>query len=371
MTSSAATNNSSDVPVLPEPISALVGIERLREGGRERQGFVGLDRNERLAPLPEWLLDEIRAGIESSLLTQYPALDALYEDLSGMLQVPRQQLLLTAGSDAAFRALHQVYVRPGDRVVMLDPSYAMYPIYARMFAAVPVQVPFASDLSVDGQQLVDAVGAGVRMVLLADPNQPTGTQLPREVLRAVLARAAEHDALVVADEAYFPFSRTTVLSWLAEYPHLVVTRTFSKAWGLAGLRVGVVAAHPEVIANLYKVRSAYDINAVAALCVRTLLAHPEVAEQFVAEVDAGRRTLEQRLPPLGLKPLAGQTNFQLIRCVDRIAPAELVKRAHDRGYLVKGPFSAPCLADCIRITLGPSAVMEQFCDVLEEVLDGR
>lgn len=364
-------NSSPDLPVLPEPIPALGGIERLREGGRERQNFVGLDRNERLAPLPEWLLDEIRAGIESSLLTQYPALDGLYEDLSGMLRVPQEQLLLSAGSDAAFRALHQVYVRPGDRVVMLDPSYAMYPIYARMFGARPVQVPFAPDLSLDGEQLVDAVGAGVRLVLLADPNQPTGTGLSREVLRAVLARAAEHGALVVVDEAYFPFSRATVLPWLAEYPQLVVTRTFSKAWGLAGLRVGVVAAHPEVVANLYKVRSAYDVNAVAALCVRTLLAHPEVADGFVAEVDAGRRTLAERLPPLSLRLLPGQTNFQLIRCTERIAPAELVELLRDRRYLVKGPFTAPCLADCIRITLGPPALMERFCDVLEDVLDGR
>ena len=158
-----------------------------------------------------------------------------------------------------------------------------------------------TDLSLDAEQLLAAVGAGVRMVLLADPNQPTGTQLPREVLRTVLARAAEHGALVVVDEAYFPFSRATVLPWLAEYPHLVVTRTFSKAWGLAGLRVGMVAAHPEVIANLYKVRSAYDVNAVAALCVRTLLAHPEVAEEFVAEVDAGRAHAGRAAAPAGAR----------------------------------------------------------------------
>jgi histidinol-phosphate aminotransferase len=371
MTPGAAVNRASDMPTLPDPVSSLAGVERLREGGRERQSFVGLDRNERLSPLPRWLLDEIRAGIESSLLTEYPALDELYQDLSQMLGLPRERLLLTAGSDAAFRALHQVYVRPGDRVAMLDPSYAMYPIYARMFGAHPVQVPFASDLSLDAEQLLAAVGGGVRMVLLADPNQPTGTQLPREVLRTVLARAAEHGALVVVDEAYFPFSRATVLPWLAEYPHLVVTRTFSKAWGLAGLRVGMVAAHPEVIANLYKVRSAYDVNAVAALCVRTLLAHPEVAEEFVAEVDAGRGTLAERLPPLGLVPLDGETNFQLIRCADRVEPGVLVDLMHDRGYLVKGPFTAPCLADCIRVTLGPSALMAQFCDVLEQVLDGR
>jgi histidinol-phosphate aminotransferase len=356
---------------LPEPIASLADVERLREGGREREGYVGLDRNERLAPLPDDVIAEIRAGIESSLLTGYPSLDGLYDDLSEMLATPREHLLLTPGSDGAFRALHQVYVRPGDRVVMLDPSYAMYPIYTRMFEATPVEVPFSEDLTLDEDLLVEAIEPGVRMVLLADPNQPTGTSLPREVLREVLERAGDAGALVVIDEAYFPFSKTTVLPWIAEYPRLVVTRTFSKAWGLAGLRVGVVAAHPEVVANMYKVRSAYDVNGMAAMCVRTLLAHPEVAEAFVDDVDAGRATLSERVRALGMEAVPGQTNFQLIRCAGRIDPPRLVKGLRDRGYLVKGPFGAACLADCIRVTLGPPALMGKFCDALEDVVRGE
>jgi histidinol-phosphate aminotransferase len=177
--------------------------------------------------------------------------------------------------------------------------------------------------------------------------------------------------LVVVDEAYYPFSRMTALQWIFEHPQLVITRTFSKAWGLAGLRVGVVAASADVIANLYKVRSAYDINAVAALCVRTLLEHPEVADEFVAEVDAGRQVLCERVTALGLEAPAGQTNFQLVRCARRIEPARLVALLRDHGYLVKGPFAAPCLADCIRVTLGPPALMAEFGDALQAVIDGR
>jgi histidinol-phosphate aminotransferase len=239
-----------------------------------------------------------------------------------------------------------------------------------MFDAEPVQVPFRSDLTLDTDALLDATTAGVRMVLLANPNQPTGTRLPDDVLRTLLDRAGACEALVVVDEAYFPFTRTTVLPWISEHPHLVVTRTFSKAWGLAGVRVGMVAAHPEVVANLYKVRSAYDVNAVAAMCVRTLLERPEVAEQFVDEVDAGRRTVLERLGALGLDALPSETNFQLIRCGGVVDPGRLVGLLRDRGYLVKGPFSAPCLADCIRITLGPPALMARFCDTLEDVLGG-
>jgi histidinol-phosphate aminotransferase len=353
---------------LPEPVSALEGIERLPEGGREREGFVGLDRNERLSPLPEEAAAAVREALAGIDFATYPEVEGLYEDLAAYLGIGVERLRLTAGSDAAIRALHHCYVGPGDRTVSLDPSYAMYPIYTRMFGGEPVQIPFDGRLEVDTDRLLDAVGPGVRLVLLAEPNQPTGTTLGEDVLRAVLERAERAPALVVVDEAYFPFSDRTVLGWLDQHPHLVVTRTFSKAWGLAGLRLGFAAADPRVAATLYKVRTAYDVNAAAAAVARTLLARPEVATAYAEEVRAGREALVGRARALGLDPLAGLTNFQLIRVADRIAPAGLVAALHERRFIVKGPFSTPGLEDCIRVTLGPPALMEHFADVLEEVL---
>jgi histidinol-phosphate aminotransferase len=354
---------------LPQPVPALARIERLPEGGRERHGFLGLDRNERLSPLPA----EARAAVEAALtavdLTTYPEVEGLYEDVAAWLEVDQARLRLTAGSDAAIRALHHCYVGPGDRTVSLDPSYAMYPIYTRMFAGEPTLIPFDGDLRVDTDALLGAVRPGVKLVLLAEPNQPTGTSLGDDVLRAVLDRAAEAGALVVVDEAYYPFSEHTVVGWLDLYPHLVITRTFSKAWGLAGLRVGFAAADPEVAANLYKVRAAYDVNAAAAAAARALLARPEVATGYAEEVRAGREALAERARALLLEPLPGLTNFELIRVADRIDPADLVGRLHARGTIVKGPFSTPGLADCIRVTLGPPELMERFADQLEEVLE--
>jgi histidinol-phosphate aminotransferase len=353
---------------LPTPAPALAAVERLREGGRERTGMVGLDRNERLSPLPEPFLAELRAAIGSDLLTRYPSTDELYDELAAALSVPRPRLLLTAGSDAAVRALHHAYVRPGDRTVMLSPSYAMYPVYARMFGAEPVAIPFGADMSLDADALLDAVGAGPRAVFLANPNQPTGTRLPDDVLAELVARAGATGTLLVVDEAYFPFSGTTLLPPLAEHPHLVVLRTFSKAWGLAGLRAGVVCAAPEIVRTLYKVRAAYDVNAAAVAALRILLAHPEVAADYVAEVDAGRALLRERLVALGLAPLDGATNFQLFRVAPRAEPAELAAALERRGFLVRGPFAAPCLAGCLRATLGPPALMRRFADALAESL---
>ena len=353
---------------LPEPRSSLAGVERYPDGGRERDAFVALDRNERLSPLPAAVVDEVREAVTSALLTTYPATDLLYEELAEAWSVPRERLLLTAGSDAAVKALYQVYAEPGDRVVMMDPSYAMYSVYAEMFGADAVRIPFGEDLTIDTGALLAAIEPGVKMVLLANPNQPTGTVLDPAVLDEAVERAAAVRALVLVDEAYYPFSGTTVLDQAGERPNLMVSRTFSKAWGLAGMRLGVLAAAPEVVRALTKVRSAYDVNAMAAAAARVLLRHPEVAEQAVADVEAGREAVRRCAEGLGLELLPCPTNFQLIRVEQRADPAGLVAALRERGYLVKGPFGSPGLTGCIRITLGPPELMRGFCEALEQTL---
>ena len=353
--------------VLPEAVGALAGIERLREGGRERAGYVGLDRNERLAPLPDDVVEELRRTIDSAMLTSYPSTDELYDDLAAHLGVPRDHLLLTPGSDGAVRALHHAYVEDGVATAMLAPSYAMYPIYGRMFGGTPREVHFDERLAVDADALLEAIGPDVKLVLLANPNQPTGTVLAEDVLAAVIERAASVRALVVVDEAYFPFSGTTVLPWLERHRNLVVLRTFSKAWGMAGLRTGVVCADPEVVKTLYKVRTAYDVNAAAATFARILLARPEVATDYVAQVDAGRELLAGRLRALGFEPLGDRTNFQVFRVAPTAEPAALAAALEERRFLVKGPFGHSSLAGCLRVTLGPPELMERFADALEDV----
>ncbi|NJL53851.1 histidinol-phosphate aminotransferase family protein [bacterium] len=355
--------------MLPTPNHHLKQLYRIREPvSQDRDALVLLDRNERLAPLPNQFVEHLKSLLTSEVFTCYPVQDDLLSRLSQFLELSPSNLLLTAGSDAAIKALYQAYVGEGDRVVMLSPSYAMYPVYAQMFQAEAVKVPFAPDLSLDSDQLLTSICSGVRLVMLANPNQPTGTLLPESLLRQILSRAAEVDALVAIDEAYYPFSQTTVLSWLQDYPHLVMTRTFSKAAGLAGLRIGFVAGHPDIIGNLYKVRSVHDVNSMALLVAEQILDCSDAIEDYVVEVELGKALLARRVQQLGLVPLPTHTNFMLIRVAQRCSPEQLVAVLRDRGYLVKGPFTESCLQDCIRVTLGPPAVMSAFADVLAQAL---
>jgi histidinol-phosphate aminotransferase len=352
----------------PDPVPALVGLHRVREPGSETRAYVGLDRNERLGPLPDWFMESVRQSLETTVLARYPVQDELHRRLSDELQLPEEQILLTAGSDAAIKALYQAYIRPGDAVVMFDPSYAMYSVYAQMFQAEAVFICFDNALKLDTKRLLKSIVPGIRMIMFANPNQPTGTMLDEDVLGKLIERAADVGALVAIDEAYYPFSQRTALRWMKEYVHLLVIRTFSKAAGLAGLRIGYVTGHPDVIANLYKVRSVSDVNGFAILCANQILKHPQIVADYVDEVEAGGRVLAERVRTMGLKPLPTHSNFILIRVGHRCDPAELVDRLRGQGYLIKGPFNAPCLASCVRVTLGPPAIMTAFADVLEGAL---
>ncbi|HBH97154.1 MAG TPA: hypothetical protein DDX89_05105 [Candidatus Omnitrophica bacterium] len=358
----------SGATTLPPPTPAVDGVHRTREPRQEGPPVVRLDRNERLQPLPEGFIERIRQSLQSAWFTSYPAQDRLMALLAAQTGLSEEQLLLTAGSDAACKALAQAYLRPGDAVVMLDPTYAMYPIYAQMFQARVCPISFDEDLALDTTRLLNSVAPGVRLVLIANPNQPTGTVLPEAVLEQLADRARQVGALLAVDEAYYPFSRTTVLPWVPQMPHLLVMRTFSKAAGLAGLRIGFAAGHPDVLRNLFKVRSIYDVNSMALACAEQILRHPQVVDDYVAAVEEGRRILSGRATALGFTPLASAANFMLIRTAPRVQPVELVERLRRRGYLVKGPFSHRGLAACIRVTVGSPELMQAFGDALAEAL---
>lgn len=352
----------------PEPTPAVAAVERWPDAGAERDGLVGLDRNERLAPLPDWFVAELRERLTSALALTYPSPPALRDELAASLRLPREAALVTPGTDAALRALHLAFVRPGDAIVRLDPTYAMLHVYAGMFAARDIAVGYDAHLRLDGDALLAAIEPEVRLVVIANPNQPTGTLLPEGLLEALVASCEQAGALLVLDEAYHAFSGVTGLPFVERSDNVLVLRTFSKAAGLAGLRVGFAVAAPPVIRALASVRSAGEVNALALEAARLIVAHPDVVSDYAALAEEGRIVLDRRARQLGVEPLPTHANFVLLRLPEGHAPSEIVERLHARGYIVRGPFAAECLGGCIRVTLGPPELMERFSDALASSL---
>jgi histidinol-phosphate aminotransferase len=351
----------------PNPIEPVAAVERHREGGHERNGFVPLDRNERVGPMPEWFVERLREAIDSEFLTSYPATDELHVELAASLDLPPEQVLITPGTDPVLRAICQAYVRPGDTVAMLDPSYAMYRVYARMFGAREALAGFDTTLRADTDGLLAAVSAGARVVFVANPNQPTGTTLDDGVLRQLVSRAEASGTAVVLDEAYMFFGDTDGLPLARTSPNVIVARTFSKA-GLAGVRIGYVAGSESIVHNLRRVRSAADTSALAIAAARIVLEHPELAADYARDVAAGYDVVAKRARALGLEPLPSAANFISIRVGSRERAMALVDALNERGFLIRGPYPEPPLHDSIRVTLGPPDVMRTFMDALTDAL---
>ena len=350
------------------PNAHLREILRDDERMHERAGLVRLDRNERVTPFSDDEFQAMLATLRPQTFCAYPDPSPLYDRLARELGLSADQLYLTNGSDAAIRKVFQAFVAPGDRVLFTDPTYAMYDIYSQVFQAEREKVAYDEQRRLRVAALVEGLGRKPRLLALANPDQPTGTVLSPAVIRdlAVAARAA--DALFLVDEAYYPFYDQTAMRLTTEFDHVVVTRTFSKVGGLAGLRLGYLAASPEIVAGIKKVRGAHEVNAVAIAMGCFVLDHPAVAARHLAEIAAGREVLARAAAELGLGVPACPTNFQLLELPASIAPEGVVTRLKDLGYLVRGGFGAPAVRRCLRVTLGGPDVMAGFAVALRTAL---
>jgi histidinol-phosphate aminotransferase len=353
---------------MPEPNAHLQAIRRMSERMPERIGRVHMDMNERVTPFGSQVLAEMLAQIRPELLCHYPDASPLYERLSQRLGYPEEMIYVSPGSDAGIRMLFQAYLRPGDRVVFPDPTFAMYSIYTQVFQAQARTVAYGKGRMLDVGRLEALIADGARVVAVANPDQPTGAVLERARLVSLARAARDGDALCIIDEAYYPFYPESAIDLVRELDNVAVLRTFSKVGGLAGLRVGYVVAHPKVIDAMTRVRGSFEVNSVAIAMACYLLDHPQIARDFLREVEAGREVLRQMAQALGLGFPGGHGNFQLLQFPETTPTAEVGAQLAAKGYLVKGGFSAPCVSDCIRVTLAGPDLMRRFWHDCAEVL---
>jgi histidinol-phosphate aminotransferase len=349
------------------PNEHLLAIERVIERMDERSAYVRLDRNERVNSWPESVFRDMLASLKPEQFCSYPDPSPLYARLSRNLGVPEDHLYLSNGSDAAIRLVFQAFVRPGDTVLLPDPTYAMYPIYTRIFRGQCDLVPYDERGHLEIGRIVARLRSRPRIVALANPDQPSGAVLSESALREVAAAARETNTLFVIDEAYYPFFPQTALALIRDFENVVITRTFSKFGGLAGLRIGHLVARPEVIGHVQRIRGAHEVNAMAIAMASYVLDHPELGRANLEQIESGRSVLAAAARELGLGFPYCPANFQLLRFVGVGDTGPLCAALKQLGYLVKGSFTAPCVRDCIRVTLAGPDVMAGFVAALRNV----
>jgi histidinol-phosphate aminotransferase len=336
----------------------------LPEGSRA--GKIRLDLNENNWGCSPRVVETLRR-LDPSAISIYPEYDALVGQLATQLGVGRENILLTNGADDAIRCLADVYLEQGDQVVVPVPTFPVYVQYCQLREADIQEVLFHDDLSYPVERILRAISAETRMVVLVNPNNPTGTCLTLEELKEILNAAT--GAVVILDEAYCHYAGVTHVGLVKRYPNLMVLRTFSKAYGLAGLRLGCVVSQPQNIDTLARVNPPFAINAVAVAAARGALEDEEWTERTVSEVKVERRFLRRELSALGIESPATETNFVLARAG---LWAELVwEQLADEGILVKQLRDYPLLVDYLRITVGRRDENSTLLETLREILRSR
>ena len=350
---------------LPEPRAAVRAMKEYHPPLGDRSGL-RLDFNENTlacSPRVREALGQITAGA----LTRYPERAPLETLVAAHHGLAPGQVLLTNGVDEAIHVLCGAYLDDSTEMLLPVPTYSMYEVYASASGA---RIRTVQTSRADWAFPLDEVLAGItpatRLIALASPNSPTGAPVPRKQILAIAEQAPQ--AIVLADEAYFHFYGETVLDRIGDpaYPNLVVARTFSKAYGLAGLRLGMLAAAPAVMQWLRRVISPYSVNSLALACLAPALEDLAYLDWYVAEVKAAREELYAACAELELRTWRSSANFILAEIGE--AHRAFTQAMHALGILVRDRSTDPGCDGCVRITVGTREQMRAAHDALRDVL---
>jgi histidinol-phosphate aminotransferase len=327
-----------------------------------------LDFNESTVGCSPRVLARLRS-LDSELLARYPEREPVEKEVAAFLGLDPAQVLLSNGVDEAIHLLCSTYLNPGDEALIVVPTFAMYAIFAEAEGARIVEVRAGDNFLFPEKNLLAQLSPRTRLIAVANPNNPTGAVVAGDVLIQI-AQAAPQAALLV-DEAYFEFHGETLIDQTfidrtRQIENLFVARTFSKAYGLAGLRIGVLSGEPRQMAMVRRVASPYNVNAAALAVLPEALQDQEYVGRYVAQVRSNRDRLQQELGNLGLHYWPSHANFVLVRIGS--AHAEFVQALRGRGILVRDRHSDPSCEGCVRLTVGSDEHTETLVGALREVV---
>lgn len=309
--------------------------------------------------------------ISRDTIACYPERGSVEPKVAAFLGRHADEVLLTNGVDEGIHLVCETYLEPGDEVLISTPTFAMYEIYAKATGAKVNSVPAGADFAFPHEQVLAAITSRTRLIAIANPNNPTGAAVPSEILLKI-AEAAPHAAVLI-DEAYYEFHGETLMPHVGEIPNLFVARTFSKAYGLAGLRVGVLAGESSQMTMVRRVSSPYNVNAAALLCLPEAIADSDYISHYVAESINSRVRIEQFFSRQEIPYWPSRANFVLARFGELRVP--FVTAMKQRGILVRDRNSDYGCAGCVRITAGATAqtdtLLEATTDALRELRVGE
>jgi len=346
---------------------SLIELQPYRAEGEDRK--IRLDANECAGGLPVEVQREITNALGRIDLHRYPdiLMSGLRKEISAEFSLTAEHIMIGSGSSELLQAICHVFGGADRTIVFPTPSFSMYGIYVRLSDSKGEAVALEPDYSLSAAKVIDAANrTQASLVLLCNPNNPTGTVMPQADIEAILQGV---ECPVLVDEAYYEYYGQSSVNLLASYPKLIITRTFSKAYGLAGARVGYMIAQPEMIDAVHKVLMPYHVNALSLAAAGIVYAKRQAFAAGIQETKTERARLIEALREIpGVTVYPSEANFVLLRADHA---GELNRLLESCSISIRNFGQAPGLHDCLRVTIGTTAENDAFLQAVHDYYSGK
>lgn len=323
------------------------------------------DANENPNGLPQEFVNSVLKELTPEYLSMYPEPERFISKYAEFIGVDKDYVYCTNGSDHGIRVLLEVFGEPGKEVVTVSPTFEIYWVCCSLIGLKHKPVQYNTDFTISVENILDAMTDETRIVVLLNPNSPIGNLYSDEEVQRVIDKSKQIGAIVILDEAYHYFYDKTFLHFVFENDNVVLLRTFSKLMSIAGLRVGMLIGHKDLIHYVRNSRLAYEMNSIGLLFAERILEHPRMIEDLIKQEKEGKAYFIGELEKRGYWYMDCHGNYVLVK--PKHDAHEISRRlAEDKKTLVH-PYGNAMMKDIIRVTIGSVKAMEFFVKVFFEV----
>ncbi|MFC1768377.1 histidinol-phosphate transaminase [Nanoarchaeota archaeon] len=323
-----------------KPKKSVMEMEPYRPPIEGRDDFIRLDFNENLSGPTKKIM---KLKLSPLYLSVYPEYEEFQKQLAKFFKVKKENIIPTNGADEGIKTIIETYVDKNDEVLILDPTFPMYKVYSQILGAKIKKVSYNNDFSFPLNKLLKSITKKTKLIAIANPNNPTGTLLDKKGIIKILNKSK--NSVLLLDEAYADFSGVSCINLINKYPNLIITRSFSKVFGLAGLRLGVILAKKDNINYLKNVRSPYSVNSLAVKVASIALKDVKHNKTYVKEIKQNKTTIANFLRKKNVQVFEGDANFMLAKIKNQKKLYNFLKK---KGILIR---QVP-VKGYIRITIG-------------------
>ena len=347
-----------------KPKATLQGSIKKLHLNFDRKDKIKLDLNENLMGCSLKVIEALKK-VTYDEISMYPEYDTFMNKLASYLNLEINNLMITNGADDALRVIMDTYLDKRDEIIIPIPTFYIFESYSEIIGAKKKFVYYNNDLSFPVENILEKINDNTKMIAIVNPNNPTGTLVERQDIIRILEKAK--NSIVLIDEAYFQFSNKSCRDLINSYNNLIIVQTFSKGFGLAGVRLGYIISNEDVIQNLKKIVLPFEVNVLSIIAGSAALDDLDFVDHYVSLVRDNRSYLLSELNKIGVKTYPSDANFIVANFGENLDV--VFKKLNEKNILVNNVSNLPLLDGCLRIAVGTKNQMETLVNEIKDVLN--